>query len=95
MTANGSATRRFANSARKPGWTPPAGALTRLGIYDHPDRDPRGRVISVAYHLALPRRAALQAGDDARDAAWHSLNALHTADLAFDHAHILHDAGLT
>lgn len=68
--------------------------LTQVGIYDTPDRDPRGRVVSVAYTAALADLPAPTAGDDARDARWVPLAAV-LADpdrLAFDHAQILHDA---
>jgi 8-oxo-dGTP diphosphatase len=51
-------------------------------------RDPRERIVSVAY-LALAPAASLraQAGDDAADAQWHGLAAL--PELAFDHARVI------
>lgn len=62
--------------------------LEQLCTFSEPGRDPRGRVISVAY-LALVNRAEHPAtgGDDARQAAWHGLASL--PELAFDHARIL------
>src|SRR5262249_39792324 len=53
------------------------------------DRDPRGRVITVAY-LGLVDRAAckLNAGTDAAKAQWFDVNEL--PSLAFDHAEIVH-----
>jgi 8-oxo-dGTP diphosphatase len=63
-------------------------ALRQLGVYDAPDRDPRGRYVTVAYTL-LADRTAPTAGTDARAARWWPLNAL--PDLAFDHADILGD----
>jgi 8-oxo-dGTP diphosphatase len=64
----------------------------QVGIYDAPDRDPRGRVMSVAYVAVLPGLATPTAGDDAVDARWMPLvNAL-TAGLAFDHDDVLIDA---
>ena len=39
-----------------------------LGVYGRPDRDPRGRVITVAFVSRLPEGAVPKAGDDAKDA---------------------------
>lgn len=62
-----------------------------VGVYDAPDRDPRGRVLSAVYRFlfreAPPRLAA---GDDATDARWHEVDAL--PSLAFDHDRIVSDA---
>jgi 8-oxo-dGTP diphosphatase len=67
-------------------------ALRQLGVYDAPDRDPRGRYVTVAYTLIVDRTAPT-AGDDARQARWWPLNDL--PDLAFDHATILTDLTVT
>ena len=40
----------------------------QLGAYGDPDRDPRGRIITVAFLMALPEGAEPKAGDDAADA---------------------------
>lgn len=62
--------------------------LEQLHTFGHPDRDPRERVISVAYYALIPpARLSLSATTDARDAQLYSINALPT--LAFDHARIL------
>jgi len=63
-------------------------SLIELGAFGEPDRDPRTRVISVAY-LALVRRDRVKprAGDDAREARWFSLR--RPPKPAFDHAEIL------
>lgn len=65
--------------------------LERFGIYSAPDRDPRGRVVSVAY-LALVRSdgVRLRAGTDATEAAWFPLT--NPPLLAFDHDRIIGDA---
>lgn len=65
-----------------------AKTLRQLGVYDAPDRDPRGRYVTVAY-VATVERQAPQAGTDASAARWFPLNQL--PDLAFDHADILAD----
>ncbi len=58
--------------------------LEQLYTFGDPERDPRGRVITVAYYaLVSPDRAPL-AGSDAAEARWWP--AAHTpAPLAFDH----------
>ena len=61
------------------------------GVFSQPKRDPRNRVISVAY-VGLVNRAAVAArgGSDAAEARWWPLQAL--PPLAFDHAEILAEA---
>ena len=39
-----------------------------LGVYGRPGRDPRGRIITVAFVSRLPEGARPKAGDDAKDA---------------------------
>ncbi len=69
--------------------------LEQLGSYGSPDRDPRGRVVSVAHVAVLSRAVPATAGDDAADALWVPLLPL-LADpesrVAFDHRQILADA---
>jgi 8-oxo-dGTP diphosphatase len=55
--------------AEETGLTAPT-TWRRVGIYDRPDRDPRGRVVSVAYAAVLPEPVTPRAGDDATAPAW-------------------------
>lgn len=62
--------------------------LEQLYSFGEPRRDPRGRVISVAYYaLVSPEAHEATASTDARDAAWFDLEEL--PQLPFDHAQIL------
>ena len=62
--------------------------LEQLYTFSAVDRDPRERVVSVAYY-ALVRTASHRpaAASDASDVQWFSVNKL--PRLAFDHAHIM------
>ncbi len=63
--------------------------MEQLATFGAPDRDPRGRVISVAY-IALCGSNIMRttrAGDDASAAAW--FDAFNLPRLAFDHDRIL------
>lgn len=64
--------------------------LEQLGTYGDPERDPRGRVISVAYLAFVPSLREPVAGSDAAEAAWVPFTDA-PADLAFDHERILGD----
>lgn len=61
--------------------------LRLVDVFDDPDRDPRGRYVSVAYTVTLPQPIPPKAGDDASAARWWPLAAL--PELAFDHADIV------
>jgi 8-oxo-dGTP diphosphatase len=67
-----------------------SGELDQIGVFDQPDRDPRGRYVTVAYHLTVIPGTIVEAGDDATNAQWWPLSDL--PPLAFDHADILRAA---
>ena len=68
-----------------------AAFLEQLSAFGHPDRDPRERVITVAYYALIPsERLKLKASTDAREARLFSMSDL--PQLAFDHAKILRRA---
>lgn len=66
-------------------------ALHQFGIFSDPKRDPRERVISIAYLALVPAGTLpLAAGSDAAAAEWFSVGDL--PELAFDHAVIVGEA---
>ena len=60
-----------------------------MGVFSKPDRDPRERVITIAFY-ALVKPSEVHGGDDADEAAWFPIDDL--PQLAFDHADIIHSA---
>ena len=61
--------------------------LEQLYTFGDTRRDPRGRVVTVAYYALVPHNQALHAGTDASDAAWFPIDS--PPPLAFDHRRIV------
>lgn len=67
-----------------------------VGVADDPDRDPRGRVVSLVYAARLPSIERAYAGDDAVNAVWWDVSHVLTWEgLAFDHKQLIHWAHRT
>jgi 8-oxo-dGTP diphosphatase len=76
------------------------GRLKFLNVYDRPDRDPRGRVITLAYlaEIDVDTIPEVKGDDDAAEAKWFHTGELMVLlergeiNLAFDHKEIFEDA---
>ena len=65
--------------------------MEQLYTFSQPNRDPRGRVVSIAYFaLVNPEHFNLQSGTDAAQARWFSYAQM--PQLAFDHYQIVNKA---
>ena len=65
--------------------------LEQLYTFGQPDRDPRERVITVAYYALIPSdKIELRAATDAEGVGWFGIEEV--PNLAFDHPTILHMA---
>ncbi len=65
--------------------------LAQFNAYSSPDRDPRGRAVSIAHLAITPDLPVPVSGSDARSASWTPLDEIR-GTLAFDHDVILDDA---
>ncbi len=61
--------------------------LYQIRAFGDPGRDPRGRIISIAFLGVIDRVEEVNGSDDAGDANWFLLSNL--PDLAFDHGEII------
>ncbi|TQL69746.1 8-oxo-dGTP diphosphatase [Nocardioides albertanoniae] len=92
--------------AEETGMRPGSVHVEQLATYGAPGRDPRGRVVTVAYLALAPDLPVPAAGSDAAEAQWSPVASLladnhpgsgidsdidRDAGLAFDHAEILRD----
>jgi 8-oxo-dGTP diphosphatase len=66
------------------------GPFYQVGAFGDLGRDPRDRVISVAFYTITQKEETLTASDDAKDASWFDLDDL--PQLAFDHDLIIEKA---
>ncbi len=62
--------------------------LEQLYSFGDPNRDPRGRIISISYFAVVNSAGVVHGGSDAADARWFLTDEL--PYLAFDHSRILH-----
>lgn len=61
--------------------------LKQVGIFADPGRDPRGRVISIAFTEIIYNKVSVKGNDDATDAKWFDINDL--PKVAFDHLEMI------
>ena len=57
-------------------------SLSQFHVFTQPDRDPRERVISIAF-MSFVKYKEVKGGDDAKEARWFPVNSI--PELAFDH----------
>ncbi|MET8851067.1 NUDIX domain-containing protein [Amycolatopsis sp. NPDC004625] len=77
--------------AEETGLAPGSVHIEQLAGYGAPDRDPRMRVVTVAYLALAPDLPVPRAGTDAAEARWAPVRELPAEHLAFDHDRILLD----
>ncbi|MEU0792493.1 NUDIX domain-containing protein [Amycolatopsis sp. NPDC005961] len=77
--------------AEETGLAPGTVHIEQLAGYGAPDRDPRMRVVTVAYLALAPDLPTPRAGTDAAEARWAPVRSLAGEHLAFDHDRILVD----
>lgn len=69
------------------------GSIKSREIFDHPDRDPRGRVITHGFHIDLgypdEKLPKVKGADDAKEAKWFLLSEVTSEMMSFDHYHIV------
>ena len=63
--------------------------VEQLGAFGNPRRDPRMRVVSVAYLVFAPEVDAPRPGPSTRSVGWAPVEQVDRARLAFDHADVL------
>ncbi|MCU1673071.1 MAG: Bifunctional adenylyltransferase/Nudix hydrolase, partial [Frankiales bacterium] len=66
-----------------------AAYVEQLGAFGEPDRDPRMRVVSVAYLVFAPDLPAPRPGAGTRSVSWIPVDDVQPERLGFDHARVL------
>jgi 8-oxo-dGTP diphosphatase len=66
-----------------------AAHVEQLGAFGAPDRDPRMRVVSVAYLVFAPDLEAPSPGEGTRSVSWFPVDQVDSVTLAFDHGQVL------
>lgn len=66
--------------------------VEQLYTFGDPFRDPRGRIVTVAYYCLVPSTAEPKAGDDAAKTFWIPAAQACVTKMAFDHNLIVHMA---
>lgn len=64
--------------------------LHQIRAFGRPDRDPRGRTVSVAFYGLLPTEEEPAGQDDAKEAKWFPVKEL--PELHFDHQDMISEA---
>jgi 8-oxo-dGTP diphosphatase len=64
--------------------------LHQFGAYGDINRDPRGRIVSIAFIALVSPEQKLISTKDARAAEWHPIDDLQ--DMAFDHRKVIEDS---
>lgn len=64
--------------------------LQQIGAFGDTGRDPRGRIISIAFYGTVENDSDVKGADDAKDARWFDIKNLPA--LAFDHKQIIEAA---
>jgi 8-oxo-dGTP diphosphatase len=65
-------------------------SMIQVYAFGKPDRDPRQRVVTIAYLAVLKDRPKIKGASDANQAEWFDVDQL--PELAFDHAEIINRA---
>ena len=69
------------------------GSIKSQEIFDHPERDPRGRTITHGFHIDLgypdEKLPKVKGADDAIHAEWVPLGSVTSEMMAFDHYHVI------
>lgn len=69
--------------------------IKKIGVYDDPGRDLRGKVVSTAFKCNIVGSVSdMKSGDDAKEVELISKDRLKEIELAFDHRKMLKDANI-